>query len=184
VHLGAKNMLRHPFGISCQTMARTYVLCGTALTRRTSAYRAQDRTSAFEIGRIALPKRYGKSSSHAVQDSSPYPGGTIYMRKHHLLLSVAAAACPLVTAAPKVHAAEAAFGTYGLGGNAFGAGVTPPAGTYGQLRLATITAPSADLCPFIAFSSILAPRLSFSAARWMCCACLTGRSSAAIWDCP
>ena len=52
------------------------------------------------------------------------------MRKHHLLLSAAAAACALAAAAPKVHAAEAAFGTYGLGGNAFGAGVTPPAGTY------------------------------------------------------
>ena len=38
--------------------------------------------------------------------------------------------CLLGLSAPKADAAEAAFGTYGLGGNAFNAGVTPPAGTY------------------------------------------------------
>ena len=53
------------------------------------------------------------------------------MRKHSLLLKAAAAAVMLTMAAgSKAQAAEAGFGTYGLGGNAFGAGVTPPAGTY------------------------------------------------------
>jgi hypothetical protein len=36
----------------------------------------------------------------------------------------------LAAASVDARAAEYAFGTYGLGGNAFGAGVTPPAGTY------------------------------------------------------
>jgi hypothetical protein len=49
------------------------------------------------------------------------------MRKPVLLL-LAIASVALTN--DKVEAAEAAFGTYGLGGNAFGAGITPPAGTY------------------------------------------------------
>src|SRR4051794_21798402 len=52
------------------------------------------------------------------------------MRRRHWLLSATAATCVLTADCCSVHAAEAAFGTYGLGGNAFGAGVTPPAGTY------------------------------------------------------
>jgi hypothetical protein len=41
-----------------------------------------------------------------------------------------AVALGLMTPHCQVEAAEAAFGTYGPGSNAFGAGVTPPAGTY------------------------------------------------------
>jgi hypothetical protein len=48
------------------------------------------------------------------------------MRKFSLLLGLSLLAAASVDA----RAAEYALGTYGLGGNAFGAGVTPPAGTY------------------------------------------------------
>ena len=40
------------------------------------------------------------------------------------------AACLLAGATPTAEAAEFAFGSYGLGGNAFSAGITPPPGTY------------------------------------------------------
>ena len=40
------------------------------------------------------------------------------------------AACLLAGATPTAEAAESAFGSYGLGGNAFSAGITPPPGTY------------------------------------------------------
>jgi hypothetical protein len=52
------------------------------------------------------------------------------MRKQRLLLNVAAVSCALAAAGSAVKAAEFALGTYGLGSSTFGAGVTPPAGTY------------------------------------------------------
>jgi hypothetical protein len=53
------------------------------------------------------------------------------MRQSRLCLTAAAiAGLALLPTHGEVQAAEAAFGTYGLGGSAFGAGVTPPAGTY------------------------------------------------------
>jgi hypothetical protein len=52
------------------------------------------------------------------------------MRKYGILLKVAAAGCVLAVAGSSVKAAEFALGTYGLGSSSFGAGVTPPAGTY------------------------------------------------------
>ena len=52
------------------------------------------------------------------------------MRKQSILLKVAAAGCVLAAADSSVKAAEFALGTYGLGSSSFGAGVTPPAGTY------------------------------------------------------
>jgi hypothetical protein len=44
--------------------------------------------------------------------------------------TIVGACLALLVACGEVEAAEAGFGTYGLGTNAFGAGVTPPAGTY------------------------------------------------------
>src|SRR5262245_23036473 len=58
------------------------------------------------------------------------------------------AACILVAAAPNAHAAEAAFGTYGLGGSAFNIGVTPPAGTYVTQAFAYYQADIAGSVPF------------------------------------
>ena len=52
------------------------------------------------------------------------------MRGRRLLLQFAKAGCALAAAASTAEAAESAFGTYGLGSSGFGAGVTPPAGTY------------------------------------------------------
>jgi hypothetical protein len=52
------------------------------------------------------------------------------MRTSSPILPALAAAAALVTFSPPSTATEYAFSTYGLGGNAFGAGVTPPAGTY------------------------------------------------------
>jgi hypothetical protein len=52
------------------------------------------------------------------------------MRKQGFLLNFAAAGCALAAAPQAAKAAEFAFGTYGLGSSSFGAGVTPPAGTY------------------------------------------------------
>jgi hypothetical protein len=53
------------------------------------------------------------------------------VRRTSLFLGAAAAAlAATLVAGSKAQAAEAAFGTYGLGAAAFGAGVTPPAGTY------------------------------------------------------
>jgi hypothetical protein len=50
-------------------------------------------------------------------------------RRRRLLASLAAGALSLC-AGPTAEAAEYTFSTYGLGGTAFGAGVTPPPGTY------------------------------------------------------
>jgi hypothetical protein len=52
------------------------------------------------------------------------------MRKHSFLMSVAAAGCALTATSSAAKAAEFALGTYGLGSSSFGAGVTPPTGTY------------------------------------------------------
>lgn len=53
------------------------------------------------------------------------------MRRQSLLMKAAAAAVLMTVAAnSNAQAAEAALGSYGVGSNAFGAGVTPPAGTY------------------------------------------------------
>jgi hypothetical protein len=52
------------------------------------------------------------------------------MRMRQLLSQAVVAGCLLAVAAAEARAAEYAFSTYGLGGNAFGAGVTPPPGTY------------------------------------------------------
>lgn len=52
------------------------------------------------------------------------------MRQQLLLKSCIAAAGLVCTFAAPTSAAEYAFSTYGLGGQAFGAGITPPAGTY------------------------------------------------------
>lgn len=52
------------------------------------------------------------------------------MRTRALPLRALFAACSMVTAAAHAQAAEYAFSTYGLGGAAFAAGVTPPPGIY------------------------------------------------------
>ncbi len=51
------------------------------------------------------------------------------MRKPHLLLALAIGAAVLAPV-PRADAAEYGFSTYGLGSSAFGAGATPPPGTY------------------------------------------------------
>ena len=52
------------------------------------------------------------------------------IRAKQVLLASLAVACLLPAAGAPAKAAEYTFTTYGLGGTAFGAGVTPPAGTY------------------------------------------------------
>ena len=52
------------------------------------------------------------------------------MRAMPLLSRSVLVGCLLLPAASVANAAEYAFTSYGLGGNAFGAGVTPPPGTY------------------------------------------------------
>ena len=52
------------------------------------------------------------------------------MRTRYALLWTLALGCTLVASSADSRATEYGFSTYGLGGNAFGAGVTPPAGTY------------------------------------------------------
>jgi hypothetical protein len=52
------------------------------------------------------------------------------MRATQLLLASLSLACPSLAAGVQARAAEYTFTTYGLGGMAFGAGITPPAGTY------------------------------------------------------
>jgi hypothetical protein len=52
------------------------------------------------------------------------------MRLRTLPLRTVLAGCFVLTAAAQGKAAEYAFSSYGLGGAAFGAGVTPPPGTY------------------------------------------------------
>lgn len=52
------------------------------------------------------------------------------MRRIKLLPVAAIAGLALATVDHKAEAAEAALGSYGLGGNSFGAGATPPPGTY------------------------------------------------------
>jgi hypothetical protein len=54
------------------------------------------------------------------------------MRMHtrHWLFVSLAAGCLVAAAGPQARAAEYTFSTYGLGSAAFGAGVTPPPGTY------------------------------------------------------
>jgi hypothetical protein len=69
------------------------------------------------------------------------------MRKQRAL-GLAAAVCLAVAGNSKVQAAEGAFGTYGLGGNAFDAGVTPPAGTYVTAAAAYIRADIGGAVPF------------------------------------
>jgi hypothetical protein len=54
----------------------------------------------------------------------------------------------LVAEPPKAQAAEAGFGTYLLGGNAFGAGVTPPPGTYVTSVFVYIDADIGGAVPF------------------------------------
>jgi hypothetical protein len=52
------------------------------------------------------------------------------MRAARFLLMATVAGCSWLVAATGARATEYGFSTYGLGGNAFGAGVTPPPGTY------------------------------------------------------
>jgi hypothetical protein len=52
------------------------------------------------------------------------------MGQRQLVFAIVLAAGLLCTAGPAAQAAETGFSTYGLGGAAFGAGVTPPPGTY------------------------------------------------------
>jgi hypothetical protein len=52
------------------------------------------------------------------------------MRARHPVLLALGAACALVASGMESAATEYAFSTYGLGSAAFGAGVTPPPGTY------------------------------------------------------
>ena len=47
-----------------------------------------------------------------------------------LAIGFVSAACFATAVSSKVDATEYAFSTYGLGSAAFGAGMTPPAGTY------------------------------------------------------
>src|SRR6185295_12174332 len=52
------------------------------------------------------------------------------MHPARCLLMATVAGCLWLAAATSANATEYGFSTYGLGGNAFGAGVTPPPGTY------------------------------------------------------
>lgn len=52
------------------------------------------------------------------------------MRKRHRLFPVLLAGCYFGLGPSGLHATETGFSTYGLGGYAFGAGATPPPGTY------------------------------------------------------
>jgi hypothetical protein len=52
------------------------------------------------------------------------------MLRMHRFFSLLLGLSLLAAASVDARAAEYALGTYGLGGNAFGAGVTPPPGTY------------------------------------------------------
>jgi hypothetical protein len=52
------------------------------------------------------------------------------MRARHPVLLALGAAGALLSSAVESTATEYAFSTYGLGSAAFGAGVTPPPGTY------------------------------------------------------
>src|SRR5262245_27638877 len=56
--------------------------------------------------------------------------GICNMGRQQLRSRAVLALCVGLVAATRASATEYGFSTYGLGGNAFGAGVTPPAGTY------------------------------------------------------
>jgi hypothetical protein len=70
------------------------------------------------------------------------------MRRQSWLPALAAAATVVMACSPEAGAAEAALGTYGLGGNAFGAGATPPPGTYVTTIVAYYRAEIGGAVPF------------------------------------
>jgi hypothetical protein len=59
------------------------------------------------------------------------------MRAKQLLGMSLAAGYLALSAVPRAEATEYTFSTYGLGSAAFGAGVTPPPGTYGDVEVLT-----------------------------------------------
>src|SRR5262249_14187915 len=101
---------------------------------------ARRECSAYVAGRqhrrAANPSRLGSHiglrarSVKRAASSTSRMRGLLGMGAERVLLAGLAAASLLAAAGHRAQAAEYTFSTYGLGGMAFGAGVTPPPGTY------------------------------------------------------
>jgi hypothetical protein len=104
------------------------------------------------------------------------------MRTRHPVLLALAAGGMLIASGMQSDATEYAFSTYGLGGAAFGAGVTPPPGTYVTEATSFY---SANIGATVSFGGItLNPgaRVAPSPPRPTFCMCPSERRSAATWD--
>src|SRR5262245_47744314 len=74
---------------------------------------------------------FGRNPNHSsVAAGAGTNAGICNMARQQLRSRTVLALCAGLAAATSASATEYGFSTYGLGGNAFGAGVTPPAGTY------------------------------------------------------